>query len=57
VNLGRIRCFYGVHESAHVGISVRFGTGIGIIRYVGIQEFTCFTPFYPFRPESPFLGL
>jgi len=40
----------------HVGICVHLGTGIVIMRYVGIQEFTWFT-FLPFYPEIIILGL
>jgi len=44
-------------SKAHVGIRVHFVTGLVIMRHAGIQEFTWFSPFLPFHPESPFLDL
>jgi len=36
----------------YVGIRVHFGTGIVIMRTVGIQEFTCFSLILPFSPGN-----
>jgi len=41
----------------HVGIRVTEEQEIGIMRPVGIREFTWFTLSALFHPESPFLGL
>jgi len=46
-----------VYLKCHVGIRVHLGTGIVIMRHVGIQEFTCFHLFLPFHPEITILGL
>jgi len=47
----------GVTKNMHVGMRVRFGTGIAIMRHAGIQEFTCFHTFLPIHPEITILGL
>jgi len=48
----------GVPEKVHMSEFVYTSEQeLVIMRHVGIQEFTCFTHFCPFLPESPFLGL
>jgi len=48
VKVSEFHGFLGVPGSAHIGIRVHFGTGIVIMRHIGIQEFTWFHPFLTF---------